>query len=132
EESDDRTRGALLVYAHKERIYDLRDQMARPAWFLLSISAFLIVYEHWQNISGLFVGEPWDWNRVRYFGFPLDHAGHLGGFLTGALLGLTIPRFTTSEHAARWRIPAYIIGAVVATSLGFGLWRYFSYLIYES
>ena len=58
----------------------------------------------------------------------IDHAGHLGGFLTGALLGFTVEDYMASRAAARWRIPSYIAGVVLAVCLLSALWNYFSYL----
>jgi rhomboid protease GluP len=56
----------------------------------------------------------------------IDHAGHLGGLLTGAAFGLTVNRYTTSRSAARWAYPGYASAALVALSLGCAAWSYFA------
>lgn len=55
----------------------------------------------------------------------VDHAAHLGGFVAGFALGFTVDRYTTSESAARWRIPAWTAGAVFGAALLYGLVHYF-------
>ena len=90
--------GVVLVYSIKEKHRELRQGLIR--WIvIMAVLSFFI-----PNI---------------------DHGGHIGGFVTGCLLGLTVKDYTTSTTAERWRIPSYITGAVVAASLGIALYRYF-------
>jgi membrane associated rhomboid family serine protease len=56
----------------------------------------------------------------------IDHAGHIGGFIPGILLGFFVPRYTTSASAARWRIPCWILCLATTASLVFAAWNYFS------
>lgn len=94
--------GLLLVFSMRHGLFDLRQQIVR---WLITIGILSVIL----------------WNRI-------DHTGHLGGFLAGALFGRFTPRYTTSREAERWRIPAYLCGAVVAASLAMGVWGYFERL----
>jgi len=88
--------GMMLIYAVKERDQDLRNDVVRWVVFLVLFSFFL----------------------------PVDNLGHLGGFVVGCVLGLTVKQYTTSGEARLWRIPAWICGGLVATSLGFAVWHH--------
>jgi len=88
--------GLLLVYSVKERKPDLRNSLSRWVVFIVLISVL---------IPGI------------------DHLGHLGGFVVGALLGLTVKDYTTSREARLWRIPAWICAALLVYSLGMAVWH---------
>lgn len=92
--------GMVLVYAIRHRHTELRDAFVR--WII------------WIALISLMIPR-------------VDHAGHIGGLVTGGLLGLTLGERTTSETAARWRIPAWIAGACLALSLAMGIVHYFRY-----
>ena len=91
--------GILLVYSIKERHNELTSSLVR--WIALIVLVTILVP-------------------------AVDHAAHIGGFVTGCALGLTVKDYMTSAAAARWRIPAWIAGAVLAAALGAALWSYFS------
>ena len=93
--------GVLLVHSIRYRNVVLREFAIR--WIVV-IAVFSILVS----------------NRV-----SIDHAGHLGGFATGCVLGIWVKPYTTSDEAARWRVPAYIAGGVVAVGLGSAVWNYF-------
>jgi membrane associated rhomboid family serine protease len=94
--------GVLLTHSLRERDHALRDLTLRLLGGMVVLSLALSA--------------------------SLDHAGHVGGLLTGAVLGLTVGEYTTSRHAARWRLPAYVGALVLTASLGFAVWNYFSQL----
>jgi membrane associated rhomboid family serine protease len=91
--------GLVLVYAIRQRHPDLRDTIVRWVIYIVLLSLLM--------------------PRV-------DHAGHAGGFVTGALLGLSVKDYITSTSARRWFYPAYAAGAVLALSLCLAVWDYFS------
>ncbi|MCZ6792418.1 MAG: rhomboid family intramembrane serine protease [Planctomycetota bacterium] len=90
--------GMLLVYSIKERHRQLRESLVR--WVI-----FIAVFSFLPGI---------------------DHMGHIGGFVVGCLLGLTVKDYITSAEAERWRIPSYVLGAALGSSLILALWNYFS------
>ena len=94
--------GLLLVHSIRQRDTDMRDGLLR--WILMIL--------------------------VLSFIMPtlIDHAGHAGGFLTGAVFGISAPTYMTSRAASRWRWPAYVAGASVLIALGFSAWSYFASL----
>ena len=90
--------GMLLVYSIKERHRQLRESLVR--WVI-----FIAVFSFLPGI---------------------DHMGHIGGFVVGCLLGLTVKDYITSAQAERWRLPSYVLGAALGSSLILALWNYFS------
>ena len=47
----------------------------------------------------------------------IDHAGHAGGFVAGAIFGVLTEEYTTSASAAWWKIPGCLTAVVVAVCL---------------
>ncbi|HLU46736.1 MAG TPA: rhomboid family intramembrane serine protease [Planctomycetota bacterium] len=94
--------GACLSYAVKERQVEMRQEFTR---WIIQIGLLSVLLSN-----------------------VVDHAAHIGGFIVGGALGLSVDRYTTSATAERWRLPAWIAGAALGTSLLFGLFNYFSLL----
>jgi membrane associated rhomboid family serine protease len=90
--------GLWLVYSIKEHQTELRNALLRWIGFM-AILSFALWYQ-------------------------LDHFAHLGGFATGALLGLTMKEVTTSAEARCWRLPAYAAAVLVAASLALAVWNH--------
>jgi len=93
--------GLLLVHSIRQRDTDMRDGLLR--WILMLVALSFIM----PNI---------------------DHAGHAGGLVTGALFGISAPAYMTSRAAYRWRWPAYAAGAMTLVALGISAWSYFARL----
>ncbi len=55
----------------------------------------------------------------------IDHAGHIGGLVAGALLGYFVPRYTTSQTTQKWKIPCLLTTGLTAVCLGFAVWNHF-------
>lgn len=91
--------GLLLVYSIRERHTEMKDALLRWIFFIVIFTVLI------PNV---------------------DHAAHIGGFVTGCALGLTVRDYMTSTAARRWRIPSYIAGAAIGASLITALWTYFS------
>jgi membrane associated rhomboid family serine protease len=91
--------GLVLVHAVRSRNAELRNEIFR--WILLIVALSFAV----RNI---------------------DHAAHIGGFVTGCLFGLGTRGYVTSGEAERWRIPACAAGLAVLACLGFAAWNYFA------
>jgi membrane associated rhomboid family serine protease len=89
--------GLVLVHAVRSRNADLRNEIVR--WILLIVAMSFAVPQ-------------------------IDHAGHIGGFITGCLFGLSTRGYITSAQAERWRIPGYAAGLAVLACLGFAVWNY--------
>jgi rhomboid protease GluP len=87
--------GMLLVFSIKEKKPALRASLTRWIIFMVLITLMMP---------------------------GIDHLGHLGGFVVGGILGLTVKGYTTSREARLWRIPAWICGAMVVYSLGMAVW----------
>ena len=92
--------GLLLVHSIRQRDTDMRDGLLR--WILMLLALSFIM-------PGI-----------------IDHAGHAGGFITGAVFGMSAPTYMTSRAASRWRWPAYAAGTMVLIALGFSAWSYFA------
>jgi rhomboid protease GluP len=91
--------GLLLVHSIRQRDTDMRDGLLR--WILMILA-----------LSFIMPG--------------IDHAGHAGGFVTGAVFGMSAPTYMTSRAASRWCWPAYAAGTMVLIALGFSAWSYFA------
>lgn len=88
--------GLLLAFSLRHRDRDLRDQIVRWIAYLAIFSLF----------------------------FPnVDHGGHAGGLLAGAVFGYFTPRYVSSHSARLWRIPFWITVAVTIAALGFAIWH---------
>jgi membrane associated rhomboid family serine protease len=92
--------GLLLVHSIRRRETEMRDGLLR--WILMILA-----------LSFLMPGN-------------IDHVGHAGGFLTGAVFGISAPTYMTSRAASRWRWPAYAAGATALIALAFSAWSYFA------
>jgi len=92
--------GCLLVYAIKERHAELRDGLVR--WII----TILILSYLFPNV---------------------DQAGHAGGFVAGALFGLTVKDYISSDAAERWLRPGIACAALGCVGLGFAIQHYFSH-----
>ena len=92
--------GLLLVHSIRQRDSDMRDGLLR--WILMIGALSLIMPGN------------------------IDHVGHAGGLLTGAVFGISAPTYMTSRAASRWRWPAYAAGATALIALGFSAWSYFA------
>ena len=92
--------GLLLVHSIRQRDTDMRDGLLR--WILMIVALSFIMPS------------------------IIDHAGHAGGFLTGAVFGISAPTYMTSRAASRWRWPAYAAGTMGLIALGFSAWSYFA------
>ena len=55
----------------------------------------------------------------------VDHAGHIGGLLTGMAFGWFLPRYTASSTSKRWRVPCWILCGITAASLLLAVWNNF-------
>lgn len=89
--------GLVLVHAVRSGNTELRNEILR--WILIIIALSLAV----PNV---------------------DHAGHIGGFITGCLFGLGTRGYITSQQAERWRYPGYASGLAALVCLGFAAWNY--------
>ena len=91
--------GLWLVYSLTQRDEEMRNGLLRWIMYIVLLSVFM---------GGI------------------DHAGHIGGFIAGGLLGLTVrSAYATSREAQRWRYPGYACAAIVAVAIGCGLWNFF-------
>jgi rhomboid protease GluP len=95
--------GLLLAFSLRHRDRLLREQIVR---WLVYMGVFSVVFIGW-----------------------IDHAGHLGGFAAGFVLGWFVPRYISSDAARRWRIPSWTAMAAAAAALGFSVWSMFRTLI---
>jgi rhomboid protease GluP len=94
--------GLLLVYSIRQRQHEMRDSLVR--WIAQIVILSLLA-------SG--------------GGAGIDHAGHLGGFIAGGLLGFTVKNYLASREAARWRYPGFAAFGVLLLCLGTAIWHYF-------
>ena len=95
--------GMLLAHAIRHKDTALRDHIVR--WLIYIALFSFLLYD------------------------KLDHAGHIGGLVTGFALGWFVPRYTSSSSAKRWRIPGWIAIAATAVALGFSLWSMFQAIV---
>lgn len=91
--------GVLLGFALRHRDKTLQSQIVQSIIFIVLITLFI------PNI---------------------DHAGHAGGLVTGAVFGLFVPRYTSSNSARFWRLPCWTLCLATAVSLGFAVWNNFT------
>jgi membrane associated rhomboid family serine protease len=94
--------GACFTYSAKERLHDMTSYFTR--WI---VQIALLSFICWDSI---------------------DHAAHVGGFVVGAGLGLSVDRYTSSETAERWKHPAYAAGSLLGVSLVLAVFNYFRHL----
>lgn len=93
--------GLMLVYFIKQRHPGLKDVLVQ---FFPMFIVFAFVFPA--------------------FGVRLDHAGHIGGFITGGICGLTVSDFATSQTSLRWRIPAGLTGLALVASLAMAVYKF--------
>jgi membrane associated rhomboid family serine protease len=84
--------GLLLGFSLRHKDRELRDQILRSVIYMV---LFTTLIPH------------------------VDHAGHAGGFITGALFGFFTPRYISSGGAKAWRIPFLLAALATLASLGF-------------